>query len=320
MKTCLKCQYQRKPSDEAPAWQCPSCGVAYIKAEQARSDTAEARPRARPVAVTQEADGGSNLKMIAVGCVVLALAGFGLWKYKHRVHVSPEQANSESFDAAKKAFDETNYTAALKGFTPLAEAGNPKAQYYMGRIYAWSWSERPFDSDSPRHKGDPTKQIEWYTKAAEQGDLQSQLELSKLYEHGFGPNADRAPGLRWLQAAADQGDASAEYQIGVAYEKGSTHDYMQAMSWYRKSADQGYDAALVGLGSLYAWGHGVTKSNFIAYEYMGLAEAIDKGSQNTGTVFPGSDKAELSKQLTDREREEADQFVTNWKQGQSLPQ
>lgn len=31
-RICPKCSYARKPSDEAPEWQCPSCQVAYIKA------------------------------------------------------------------------------------------------------------------------------------------------------------------------------------------------------------------------------------------------------------------------------------------------
>lgn len=32
--TCPKCGYIRKSTDEAPEWQCPSCGVAYIKASK----------------------------------------------------------------------------------------------------------------------------------------------------------------------------------------------------------------------------------------------------------------------------------------------
>lgn len=35
MKTCIKCGYTRKPEDEAPEWQCPSCEVAYAKAKKA---------------------------------------------------------------------------------------------------------------------------------------------------------------------------------------------------------------------------------------------------------------------------------------------
>jgi len=31
VSTCPKCRYTRKPEDYAPAWQCPSCKVAYNK-------------------------------------------------------------------------------------------------------------------------------------------------------------------------------------------------------------------------------------------------------------------------------------------------
>ena len=31
MQTCPKCRYVRKPTDTAPDWQCPSCGIAYAK-------------------------------------------------------------------------------------------------------------------------------------------------------------------------------------------------------------------------------------------------------------------------------------------------
>ena len=34
MMTCPKCNYQRKPTDDAPSWQCPSCQVVYAKAAQ----------------------------------------------------------------------------------------------------------------------------------------------------------------------------------------------------------------------------------------------------------------------------------------------
>lgn len=35
METCIKCGYIRQPEDTAPEWQCPSCEVAYSKAEKA---------------------------------------------------------------------------------------------------------------------------------------------------------------------------------------------------------------------------------------------------------------------------------------------
>jgi hypothetical protein len=49
---CPKCDYTRQPADEAPAWQCPSCGVAYNKVRapvpEAHPTPARARARGAP--------------------------------------------------------------------------------------------------------------------------------------------------------------------------------------------------------------------------------------------------------------------------------
>ena len=36
-KRCPRCRYERQSTDTAPEWQCPSCGIAYSKAESAPS-------------------------------------------------------------------------------------------------------------------------------------------------------------------------------------------------------------------------------------------------------------------------------------------
>lgn len=49
---CPMCGYERLPSDEAPAWQCPSCKVAYVKAAAAavsyKAEPAIVRGKAAP--------------------------------------------------------------------------------------------------------------------------------------------------------------------------------------------------------------------------------------------------------------------------------
>ena len=42
---CPKCGYARKTEEAAPEWQCPSCGVAYAKADAARNGEERARRR-----------------------------------------------------------------------------------------------------------------------------------------------------------------------------------------------------------------------------------------------------------------------------------
>jgi hypothetical protein len=46
---CPRCAYERRPSDQAPAWQCPSCKIAYVKAAKVAAPVAPAAPAA-PVA------------------------------------------------------------------------------------------------------------------------------------------------------------------------------------------------------------------------------------------------------------------------------
>jgi glutaredoxin-like YruB-family protein len=53
-KRCPKCRYERQPSDTAPDWQCPSCGVAYSKVDSAPP------PAAASVRVHGRAPSGSG--------------------------------------------------------------------------------------------------------------------------------------------------------------------------------------------------------------------------------------------------------------------
>jgi ribosomal protein L37AE/L43A len=45
---CPKCGYARKPADTAPAWMCPSCGIAYNKFASATATQAAGLPAAVP--------------------------------------------------------------------------------------------------------------------------------------------------------------------------------------------------------------------------------------------------------------------------------
>ena len=69
--TCPKCRYVRRSTDAAPAWQCPSCGIAYVKWAAAKQLVVppKAGEAAPPVALD-----GSIWLLIAVNVVALAVA------------------------------------------------------------------------------------------------------------------------------------------------------------------------------------------------------------------------------------------------------
>lgn len=60
--------------------------------------------------------------------------------------------------------------------------------------------------------------------------------------------------LKPVPPDADQNDPAVQFQIGVSY--WLRQDYSQAITWFRKAADQGFEAAQVNLGAMYANGEG----------------------------------------------------------------
>ena len=69
---CPKCGYTRKFGETAPEWQCPSCGIAYAKADAG----VDARSPAR--AVSGSAGSGGAGKFIMLLVAIAAVAAWGL--------------------------------------------------------------------------------------------------------------------------------------------------------------------------------------------------------------------------------------------------
>ncbi|HIU97479.1 MAG TPA: sel1 repeat family protein, partial [Candidatus Ornithoclostridium faecigallinarum] len=59
-------------------------------------------------------------------------------------------------------------------------------------------------------KQDWQKAVEWYAKAAEQGDAVAQCNLGICYANGQGVKQDRQKAIEWYTKAAQQGDEYAK--------------------------------------------------------------------------------------------------------------
>lgn len=81
------------------------------------------------------------------------------------------------------------------------------------------------------------------------------------------------PAMALWRKAANEGYAPAQARLGDILDKAEEDD--QAVSWYRKAADQGNGAGLFGLGSMYGKGEGVTKDLEQARKYILLAAEKD---------------------------------------------
>ncbi len=94
---CPKCNYRRKPTDEVPEWQCPSCGVAYAKISNGTSGASSVANSAAAGKRVPQARADDSLikltrmkKMLAVlliGFIVLA----GLYLRKPTIAASPPE-------------------------------------------------------------------------------------------------------------------------------------------------------------------------------------------------------------------------------------
>jgi TPR repeat protein len=55
--------------------------------------------------------------------------------------------------------------------------------------------------------------MEWYQKAAEQGNAVAQFNIGYLYEYGLGVQKDQSKAMEWYKKAADGGYIEAKWRL-----------------------------------------------------------------------------------------------------------
>lgn len=118
----------------------------------------------------------------------------------------------------------------LEKLRPMAEAGNPHAQYQLGfRYYLGDSGAQDF-----------TAAATWYQKAADQGHVEAAYKLSKLFTSGTGIDQNLEAAAQYCRLAAEQGHAEAQSQLGQIYDqgKGVEPDPIEAYHWFALAVDQ----------------------------------------------------------------------------------
>ena len=115
------------------------------------------------------------------------------------------------------------------------------------------------------------------------------MKLGLLYYEGRGVPQDYIEAVRWYRKGAEQGDSMSQYAIGYMYEigKGVQQDYAEAALWYRKSADQGDAQAQCSLGSMYYGGRGVQQDRAEAARWYRKAadQGFSKAQDDLGYMY-----------------------------------
>ena len=132
------------------------------------------------------------------------------------------------FETGMDGYQRGNYATALSEWRPLAEQGDPSAQFYLGLLYE-KGAGVPQDYTAAR---------KWYEKAAAQGYVMAQTSLGVLYEKGAGVPQDYTVARKWYEKAAVRGYAMAQTNLGVLYRSGHgvPQDDMRAYMWFSLAA------------------------------------------------------------------------------------
>ncbi|MEA3062761.1 MAG: uncharacterized protein QOJ94_2542 [Sphingomonadales bacterium] len=125
-----------------------------------------------------------------------------------------------------------NYSAAVNEWRPLADKGDPDAQFDLGQAYKLG-------------RGVPARDLaiaqSWYEKAAQQGHAQAQANLGLILFQ----NGERQRAMPWIRKAAEAGDPRAQYVLGTALFNGDLigKDWPRAYALMSLAAEAGLPQA-----------------------------------------------------------------------------
>ena len=110
---------------------------------------------------------------------------------------------------------------------------------------------------------------------AKTGAAEAQSNLGVMYVNGTGVPQDDVEAVKWYRKSAEQGFAMAQLKLGAMYEngRGVPQDHVGAVKWYRMAAEQGDAEAQSNLGLMYVNGTGVPQDHVEAYAWWSVAAA-----------------------------------------------
>jgi TPR repeat protein len=120
--------------------------------------------------------------------------------------------------------------------------------------------------------------LDWYEKAAEQGDDVSQYNLGLAYLNGVYRKADTAKTLKYWELSAAQGNAGALKDLGVYWKDGlgGKEDNAKGITFLKRAVEKGNTEAAFILGEIFAEGRHVSVNKDLAIKYFRKAAEKEK--------------------------------------------
>jgi hypothetical protein len=113
------------------------------------------------------------------------------------------------FQAGVDAYQKGDYVGAVKEWRPLAEAGDPIAQFNLGLLYL----------DGHGVPQSVAEAANWFRRAAEQDYTEAQHNLGAMYGSGQGVKRDYVQAYKWLNICAAKGNGGCVTQRDLIAKK-----------------------------------------------------------------------------------------------------
>jgi len=113
------------------------------------------------------------------------------------------------FQTGLEAYQKSDYVGAAKEWRPLAEQGDPVAQFNLGLLYL----------DGHGVPQSPVEAANWFRRAAEQDYTQAQHNLGAMYGSGQGVKRDLVQAYKWLNICAAKGNSGCVAQRDMIAKK-----------------------------------------------------------------------------------------------------
>lgn len=157
-------------------------------------------------------------------------------------------AYAGGLEEGRSAYQDKDYAQAFLLLAPLAESGDPEAQFLLGEMYR--------KGEGLVKNAEEAKPL--LIQAAEAGHVPAQLALAQLLENTEGTDNNAEAALQWLSRAAQSGQAESQFQLGLHYIRVEAHrDFEQAAHWLRLAAGQSHPEAQYFYARLVLDGRGV---------------------------------------------------------------
>lgn len=188
----------------------------------------------------------------------------------------------------------------FKQMLPLAQQGNPDAQYHVGMFY----------NNGIGTSKNTKLAFEWFQRSASGNNPLGAYKVGCYYS-GQGQDfmkVDHVKALEYKMVAAKAGYALAQYDTaGLFFYNGNTDE---AIKWLKMAGDQGDFDSLYTLFNLYYQGKIISKDLPSAYLYLRLAMTV---ATNEPPSQIKSIMDELKRTVSQTDRDKADKYVSEWK-------